>query len=146
VLQVAAGGGGGYHVALGLMKAAMNDNKLTTDEYDALEFIRRGARHDRFNACVGRNAKKLAGLKLITWSRRDGVVALTVDGQQLLFLRRSIATLRALADDPLAPVEPDVALFLGRKSHIAERPEGGFILTEKGRESLADIAARPGGR
>jgi hypothetical protein len=128
------------------MKAAMKEIKLTTDEYDALEFIRRGARHDRFNACVGRNAKKLAGLKLISWDRRDGAVALTADGQQLLFLRRSIATLRALETDPMAPVEPDVAHFLGRKSHIAERPQGGFVLTDKGRESLADIAARTDAR
>lgn len=120
----------------------MNDNKLTTDEYDALEHIRRGARTDRFNACVGRNAKKLAGIKLITWNRRDGRVALTADGEQLLFLRRSIDTLRALERDPLAPVEPDVAQFLGRKSHIVARTEGGFVLTDKGRESLADIAAR----
>lgn len=124
----------------------MKETKLTTDEYDALEFIRRGARHDRFNACVGRNAKKLAGLKLISWNRRDGSLALTDDGQQLLFLRRSIATLRALEADPLAPVEPDVAQFLGRKSHIAQRPEGGFVLTDKGRESLADIALRSEGR
>jgi hypothetical protein len=128
-----------------LMKAAMKENKLTTDEYDALEFIRRGARHDRFNACVGRNARKLAALKLITWNRHEGAVALTEDGKQLLFLRRSIDTLRALESDPLAPVEPDVAHFLGRKSHIAPRPEGGFALTDKGRESLADIAQRSGG-
>lgn len=123
----------------------MDDKKLTTDEYDALEHIRRGARHDRFNACVGRNAKKLAGLKLISWNRRTGAVALTDDGGQLLFLRRSIDALRALADDPLAAIEPDVAHFLGRKSHIAPRPEGGFLLTDKGRASLADIAARSGG-
>lgn len=124
----------------------MKENKLTTDEYDALEFIRRGARHDRFNACVGRNAKKLAGLKLISWNRRDGSLALTPEGTQLLFLRRSIATLRALETDPMAPVEQDVAHFLFRKSHIVERPEGGFALTDKGRESLADIASRTEGR
>ncbi|MFL6673527.1 MAG: hypothetical protein ACJ8LG_09565 [Massilia sp.] len=119
----------------------MNNDKLTTDEYDALEHIRRGARHDRVNACVGRNAKKLAGLKMIQYGR-DGKVALTEKGEQLLFVRRCIETLRALVADAAAAVEPEVAQFLSRKSHIAERPEGGFAVTDKGRESLADIAAQ----
>jgi Mn-dependent DtxR family transcriptional regulator len=119
----------------------MKEQLLTTDEYDALEFIRGGARHDRFNACVGRNAKKLAGLKLIQYAR-DGKVALTDKGVQLLFLRRCIASLQALEADPLASVAPDVLQFLNRKSHIEARPEGGFALTGKGRESLADIAAQ----
>ncbi len=118
----------------------MKDQKLTTDEYDALEFIRRGARTDRFNACVGRNAKKLSGLKLIQYGR-DGGLALSAKGQELLFLRRCIATLRQLAADPLAPVDADVMHFLSRKSHIAARAEGGFTLTDKGRDSLADIGA-----
>jgi Mn-dependent DtxR family transcriptional regulator len=116
----------------------MKDQKLTTDEYDALEFIRRGARTDRYNACVGRNAKKLSGLKLIEYGR-NGSVALTGKGQELLFLRRCIAALRALAADPLAAVDAEVVDFLSRKSHIAAREEGGFTLTDKGRDSLADI-------
>jgi hypothetical protein len=120
-------------------KAAMKEQSLTTDEYDALEFIRGGARHDRFNACVGRNAKKLSGLKLIQYGR-DGKVALTDKGLQLLFVRRCIAGLQALEADPLAGIEPDVVQFLTRKSHIEARPEGGYALTSKGRESLADIA------
>jgi hypothetical protein len=119
----------------------MKDNELTTDEYDALDFIRRGAKNDRFNACVGRNAKKLAGVKLVQYGR-DGSVALTAKGQEVLFLRRCVAGLQALAADPQAEVDADVAQFLGRKSHIAERAEGGFALTDKGRESLADIAAQ----
>lgn len=128
--------------ALAFKKAAMNYNdQLTTDEYDALEFIRRGAKHDRFNACVGRNAKKLGGLKLVQYGR-DGSVALTDKGQEVLFLRRCVDALQALADDPKAEVGADVMQFLGRKSHIAERAEGGFALTDKGRESLADIAAQ----
>lgn len=118
----------------------MKDQKLTTDEYDALEFIRRGARTDRFNACVGRNAKKLSGVKLIQYGR-DGSVALTDKGQELLFLRRCIETLRRLAADPLAAVDADVMHFLSRKSHIAAREEGGYTLTDKGRDSLADIGA-----
>lgn len=119
----------------------MQNENLTTDEYDALEHIRRGAKHDRVNACVGRNAKKLAGLKLIQYAK-DGKVALTDKGQQLLFVRRCIESLAALAADPTATVEPDVAQFLTRKSHIGARAEGGFEVTDKGRESLADIAAQ----
>jgi hypothetical protein len=119
----------------------MKNEKLTTDEYDALEFIQRGAKHDRVNACVGRNAKRLAGLKMVQYGK-DGKVALTDNGQQVLFLRRCVVALRALAEDPAAPVEADVAQFLTRKSHIAPREAGGFEVTAKGRESLADMAAQ----
>ena len=123
----------------------MNNDNLTNDEYDALEHIRRGAQHDRVNACVGRNAKRLAGLKFIQYGR-DGKVALTDKGQQVLFMRRCIEGLRALALDPGAPVDPDVIHFLSRKSHVAPRPEGGLLVTAKGQESLADIAAQQGRR
>jgi predicted transcriptional regulator len=119
----------------------MDKEKLTTDEYDALEFIRNGARSDRFNACVGRNAKKLAGLKLIQYGR-DGKVAMTEKGTQLLFVRRCIEGLRALAQDPATPLDPEVIQFLTRKSHIAAQEGGGFVVTDKGQESLADIAAQ----
>lgn len=119
----------------------MKNEKLTADEYDALELIRRGARHDRVHACVGRNAKRLAGLKLIRYSR-DGKVALSEKGGELLFLRRCVEGLRALAADPSAPVDTDVTQFLSRKSHIAPLETGGFAVTGKGRESLADIAAQ----
>jgi len=117
----------------------MKNEKLTTDEYDALELIRRGVQRDRVHACVGRNAKRLAGLKLIQYSR-DGKVALSEKGSELLFLRRCVEGLRALAADPSAPVDADVAQFLSRKSHIAPLEAGGFAVTGKGRESLADIA------
>ena len=120
------------------MKAAMKNEKLTTDEYDALGHIERGARHDRVNACVGRNAKRLSGLKMIEYAR-DGKVALTEKGRQVLFLRRCILSLRALSADPQAAVDADVALFLGKKSHIVPRAEGGFEISDKGRESMADI-------
>ncbi len=123
------------------MKAAMKNEKLTTDEYDALGHIERGAAHDRVNACVGRNAKRLSGLKMIEYAR-DGRVALTEKGRQVLFLRRCISTLRALATDAASPVDADVALFLQKKSHIAAQEEGGFTVTERGRESLADIDAQ----
>ncbi|MES3022420.1 MAG: hypothetical protein V4857_12645 [Pseudomonadota bacterium] len=123
------------------MKVAMKNEKLTTDEYDALEHILRGAKHDRVNACVGRNAKRLSGLKMVQYSK-DGKVALTDKGHQTLFVRRCIIGLRALAQDPVAAVEADVALFLGKKSHIVPLEAGGFQVTDKGRESLADMDAQ----
>jgi hypothetical protein len=119
----------------------MKNEKLTTDEYDALGHIERGAAHDKVNACVGRNAKRLSGLKMLQYGR-DGRVTLTEKGQQVLFLRRCINGLRAVAADPAAPLGADVALFLGKKSHIAARDGGGFQVTDKGRESLADIEAQ----
>jgi hypothetical protein len=119
----------------------MKNEKLTTDEYNALEFIRGGARSDRVNACVGRNAKRLAGLKMIAYGR-DGRVEMTEKGQQVLFLRACVEALTSLAQDPAAPVAGDVAQFLIRKSHIAPREEGGFAVTARGLESLADIQAQ----
>lgn len=119
----------------------MKNEKLTTDEYNALEFIRRGARTDRVNACVGRNAKRLAGLKMIAYAR-DGRVDLTEKGQQVLFLRACVEALTGLAQDPAATVAGDVAQFLIRKSHIAPREEGGYDVTPRGLESLADIQAQ----
>jgi hypothetical protein len=50
--------------------------------------------------------------------------------------------LRALDADPAAPLDDDVIQFLSRKSHIAGRPEGGYELSARGRESLADISAQ----
>jgi hypothetical protein len=70
---------------------------------------------------------------------RDGKVALLDKGQQALFLRRCIEALRALAANPAADVKPDVAAFLAKKSHIAPTDGGQFELTDKGRESLANI-------
>ena len=123
------------------MKAAMKNEKLTTDEYDALGHIERGAAHDRVNACVGRNAKRLSGLKMIEYAK-DGRVALTEKGRQLIFLRRCIFALRALVADPAFKVDADVAQFLQKKSHIVGLEEGGHAITERGRESLADIEAQ----
>lgn len=118
----------------------MNDT-LTQDEFDALVHIEGGARHDRVNACVGRNAKRLAGLKMITYGR-DGKVALTEKGEQSLLLRRCIEGLRALAQDPAASVPAPIAQYLSLKSHIVALPEGGFGVTDKGRDTLADIDAQ----
>jgi hypothetical protein len=119
----------------------MKNEKLTGDEYDALEFIRRGARTDRVNACVGRNAKRLSGLKLVQYAK-NGSLSLTEKGQEVLFLRRCVEALRALERDPASELDEDVAQFLGRKSHIAPREGGGYELTDRGRESLADISAQ----
>ena len=122
-------------------KVVMKNLKLTGDEYDALELVRRGGASDRTNACVGRNAKRLSGLKLIQYPRSGGLV-LTEQGAEVLFLRRCVQALRALDADPATALDADVAQFLNRKSHIAARAEGGFELTARGRESLADIAAQ----
>ncbi len=118
------------------MKAAMKNEKLTGDEYDALEQIAGGAKHDRVNACVGRNVKRLSGLKLIQYGR-DGKVAIIDKGQQVLFVRRCILGLRAVADNPQAPLAADVALFLGKKSHITPLEGGGYAITDKGRAARA---------
>jgi len=119
----------------------MKNETLTTDEYDALGHIERGAKHDRVNACVGRNAKRLSGLKMISYAK-DGKVALTDKGIQILFLRRAIVGLRALVADPAIRLDADIAMFLGKKSHIVTDAEGVHQITDKGRESLADIDAQ----
>ena len=119
----------------------MKNEKLSTDEYNALGLIRGGVANDRVNACIGRNAKRLAGLKMVAYAR-NGRLDLTENGQQVLFLRGCVEALKALTQDAAAPVAPDVAQFLMRKSHIAAREEGGFEVTAKGQESLADILAQ----
>lgn len=115
----------------------MNE-KFTQDEYDAMEEVARGQKSDRVSARVGRNTKRLSGLKLFSVAR-NGRVTLTDQGKQVLFLRHCVLALRALTTDPMAPVSEDIAQFLGKKSHILPRAEGGYELSDKGRESLADI-------
>lgn len=119
----------------------MKNEQLTTDEYDALELVRRGVKRDTAGACVGRNAKRLSGLKMLEYTR-DGRIVLTEKGQQVLFLRRCVKSLAALADDPQAPIDADVVRFLSIKSHIAPHEDGGYVLTDKGRETLDDITSR----
>lgn len=116
----------------------MND-RLTTDEFDALAQIGRAKKHERPSACVARNTKRLAGLKYIAYGR-DGQLALTEKGQQTLFLKRCIDGLRAVAGDAHAPLDAGVVSFLGRKGLIVPRaPESGFDISPRGREMLADI-------
>ncbi|MBA5635916.1 hypothetical protein H3H37_02485 [Duganella sp. LX20W] len=117
----------------------MKNEKLTQDEYDALAEVARGIKGERVSACVGRNTKRLAGLKLFSVAK-NGRLSLTDKGQQALFLRRCIVSMRALSADPSVQLDADVAAFLGKKAHITASADGaGFTLTDKGRESLADI-------
>lgn len=116
----------------------MKDEKLTTDEYNALDEVRRGIQ-GRPSACVARNTKRLSGLKMLSFAR-NGHLSLTDKGKEKLFLRRCILGLRALAGDPSAKVDDDVLAFLGKKSHIVPA-DAGFTVTDKGRETLADIEA-----
>lgn len=126
----------------------MNDS-LTKDEYEALTQIRKARKGERPSACVARNAKALIGLKYVTHGK-DGAFMLTEKGQQTLFVKRCIDGLRAVATAAVAAAAPakldaDVATFLGRKGLIAPHAAGeGFDLTERGRESLADIESREG--
>ena len=119
----------------------MKNEQLTTDEYDALELVRRGVKRDTAGACVGRNAKRLSGLKMLE-TTRDGRIVLTEKGQQVLFLRRCVKSLVALQGDPQTALDADVVRFLSLKSHIAPLEGGGYALTEKGRETLDDITHR----
>ncbi|GGY41938.1 hypothetical protein OU994_12215 [Pseudoduganella sp. SL102] len=117
----------------------MKDEKLTTDEYNALDEVRRGIQ-GRPSACVARNTKRLSGLKMLSFAR-NGHLSLTDKGKEKLFLRRCILGLRALADDASAKVDDEVLAFLGKKSHITPA-DNGFAVTDKGRETLADIEAQ----
>ena len=120
---------------------AMKNEKFTQDEYDALYEIKRGLKGDRVSACIGRNTKRLSGLKLISIAH-NGRISLTDKGEQTIFLHRCVLGLRAVSAQPGSALDADVALFLGKKSHVVERADGGFELTDKGRESLADITSQ----
>lgn len=123
------------------------DDSLTKDEFEALAQIRQAKKGVRPSACVARNAKRLIGLKYVA-SSRDGTFSLTEKGQQTLFVKRCIDGLRAVANAAAvaaapAAIDADVATFLSRKGLIAPKEAAdGFELTERGRESLADIDSR----
>ena len=117
---------------------------LTKDKYDALAQIARTRNRGPETACVARNAKRLSGLKYIAYGK-NGQLALTEKGEQTLFVKSCIEGLRAISTDPLAPLETDVEVFLGRKGHIVANESGdGFEITLRGRESLADIDSNAG--
>lgn len=116
---------------------------LTTDQFDALAQIAEG-KGGRPSACVARNAKQLIGLKYATHSK-DGRFILTDKGRQTLFVKSCIDGLRAVSSDSSTVLKSDVVTFLGKKGHIvAKSADGGFDITQKGRECLADIDARNG--
>lgn len=115
---------------------------LTIDEFNALEEISKSSKHAKASPCVGRNTKKLSGLKYISIAR-DGSLSVTEKGQQALFSKYCITGLRAIASGEDGTLDSAVAIFLARKSYIAERANGaGFDITERGRECLADIDAQ----
>ena len=129
---------GSRSVAATLKDTVVND-RLTKDEFDALLQVSRGRKDGRISACVARNAKRLTGLKYFRYGK-DGELALTDKGQQTLFLKRCVDALRAIAESgPMQP-DTDVTTFLLRKGHIAPSalPDR-YDLTQRGRESLADI-------
>ena len=119
-------------------------HSLTTDEYDALFEMSKPSKRERPSACVARNTKKLSGLKYFAYGK-DGQLGITEKGMQTLFLKRCIDGLRAVSNDSQAKLDADVAMFLGKKGHVvAHETAGGFQITQRGAESLADIDATGG--
>ena len=118
----------------------MND-ALTTEGFEALEEIARGLKSRKVSPCVAKHSKHLYGLKFIAYGR-NGQLTITDAGRDALFLKDCIDALRAITTNPLAKLRSDVVAFLGKKGHITPNTQsGGFDITEKGRESLADIEA-----
>ena len=116
----------------------MND-ELSNDELDALRQIGAGPQAGRQSACISRKEKRLAGLKYVSYAK-DGSLLVTDKARTMMFIRSCIDGMRAVAADPMAPLGNDVQTFLGKKGHIVPRADGGgFELTLRGQESLADI-------
>jgi hypothetical protein len=121
------------------LKDTVVNDRLTKDEFDALLHVSRARKDGRTSACVARNAKRLTGLKYFRYGK-DGELALTDKGQQTLFLKRCVDALRAIAESGPMPPDTDVTTFLLRKGHIAPGAvPHRYDLTQRGRESLADI-------
>ena len=119
----------------------MKDESLSKDEYEALEQIIKLKRGERPSACIARNSKHLSGIKFISFAK-DGHLTLTEKGEQNLFLKSCIEGLRAISTESMVALSAEVANFLGKKGHISARESGeGFVITQRGRESLADIDA-----
>jgi hypothetical protein len=116
------------------------DDSLTIDEYDALGQIEKGRKPARLSACVARNAKRLSALKYIAYAK-DGSLSLTDKAKQALLIKHCIDGLRAVSTDPHAALDSYVVTFLCKKGHIEPQDQGGFTLTQRGRETLADIDA-----
>lgn len=117
------------------------NHRLTKDEFNALGQISKMPKLARPSACVARNAKRLAGLKYFAYGK-DGSLALTEKGRQTLFVQNCIDGLRAVAADPLTRLTADVVTFLSKKGYISPTAaSGGFDITPRGQECLADIDA-----
>jgi hypothetical protein len=112
--------------------------ELSIDEFEALRQVRAMPKHSKASACVGRNAKKLSGLKYLSYAK-DGSLSLTEKGEQALFSKDCIDGLRAVSAEPTTKLESAVALFLGRKSYVTRNEDGSFVITARGLECLADI-------
>ena len=119
------------------------NHHLTKDEFDALYEVSTARKGSKPSACVGRNGKRLTGIKFLI-HRKDGTYQVTEKGAEALFVRTCIAALRALATDAGAKIDPRAAVFLGRKGHIVAGTSGAFAITDKGRECLADIDLNAG--
>ncbi len=124
------------------IKKVTMHHHLTKDEFDALGQISRQEHRKHPSACVARNSKHLSGIKYVEY-KKDGYLVLTPKGAEVLFIYRCIEGLRALCADRLASVDHDVLAFLGRKGHVTPcEGTDGFLVTPRGRESLADIDAQ----
>jgi hypothetical protein len=126
------------------------EDRLSADEFDALEEISTSPRGERPSARVGRNAKRLSGLKYVAYAK-NGQLSLTEKGEQTLFIKHCIEGLRAVSTDSMAVLAPEVVAFLGKKGHIVKREggegsegNGGYDITKRGAESLADIDGNSG--
>ncbi len=117
----------------------MNET-LSADELEALVEIGPGPSSKKVTPKVAKHAKHLLALKLITFVR-DGRVTITDAGRQTLFQKQCIDGLRKIAINPEALLHQEVLTFLARKGHITTREEGGYSITAKGQETLADIDA-----
>jgi len=118
----------------------LND-RLSTDEYDALRQVAEKRKQERVSACVARNTKRLTGLKYMAYGK-DKRLALTEKGQQTLFLKRCVDALRAVAAGTATSLDADVAGFLLKKGHIAAGATADrYDITQRGQESLADMDA-----
>lgn len=118
------------------------DDRLTADEYAALEQISVPAVRDRPSACIARNAKRLTGLKYTTYVKngKDGQLAVTEKGRLTLFVKQCIDGLRAIAGDEHYALRPEVITFLAKKGHITPNAANdGYVITPRGQDTLADI-------
>ncbi len=125
------------------MKQPILTQRLSRDEFEALQQVSDMPKSAKPSACVARNARHLVGIKLLT-HHKDGTYELTEKGGVALFVKNCIAGLSALATNADTKLEASVATFLGRKGHIvASTTAGRFEITQKGRECLEDIAQHP---